>query len=185
MPGRPRKQRIRAPHERQFPNRVSRDGVEMTCHNCFEKGHNKKSCTKPIVIPSTKQPGKRGRPKKNMDESTSQVRQGCVGTDTNMDSMGVETGTNVDSVGVKTRTNMDSVGVESSAGNETIRSKSLGDFVSVRSEGTTTATRSRGELGFRVRRVTSEGTPAARKGRGGQTLGLRVRRGIGLRGKVA
>ncbi|GKA47802.1 hypothetical protein Tco_0740760 [Tanacetum coccineum] len=144
-----------------------------------------------------------------MDESTSQVRQGCVGTDANMDSMGVETGTNVDSVGVETRTNMDSVGVESSAGNETIRFTSLGNFVSVRSEGTTTATRSRGELGFRVRRVTSKGTPAARRGRGGQTpglgvrretsegtsaarkgrgdqtLGLRVRRGIGLRGGVA
>ncbi|GKF36588.1 pentatricopeptide repeat-containing protein, partial [Tanacetum coccineum] len=66
MPGRPRKQRIRAPHERQFPNRVYRVGVEMTCQNCFEKGYNKSSCTKPTVIPPTKQPAKRGRPKKNV-----------------------------------------------------------------------------------------------------------------------
>ncbi|GKE78249.1 hypothetical protein Tco_1544369, partial [Tanacetum coccineum] len=51
MPGRPRKHRIRAPHERQFPNRVSRAGVEMTCQNYFEKGHNKSSCSKAKVIP--------------------------------------------------------------------------------------------------------------------------------------
>nr|GFB51587.1 hypothetical protein [Tanacetum cinerariifolium] len=156
--------------------------------------HNKKSCTKPTVIPPTKRPGKRGRPKKNMDESTRQVRQGGDGIDANMDSVGVKTGPNVDSVGVETDTNVDSVGVEtginvdlvgvetgtnvgsvgaeSSAGNETDRSAGLGDFVSVRCEGTTTATRSRGGLGFRVRRVTSEGTLAVRRGKGGQTLGF-------------
>nr|GEU65466.1 hypothetical protein [Tanacetum cinerariifolium] len=132
-----------------------------------------------------------------------------VATGTNVGSMGVETGTNAGSIGVETGTNVDSVGVESSAGNETVRSVSLGDFVSVRSKDTTTATRSRGRLGFKVRRGTSEGTQAAIRGRGGQTLGLgvrrgtsgststgrrsrdgqtlwlRVRRGIGLRGGVA
>nr|GEW29667.1 pentatricopeptide repeat-containing protein [Tanacetum cinerariifolium] len=167
----------------------------------------------------------------NMDEPSSQVRQGGDATGTNMASVGVETGTNVGSVGVATGTNVgsmgvetgtntgsigveigtnvDSVGVESSVGNETVRSVSLGDFVSVRSKDTTTATRSRGGLGFKVRRGTSEGTQAAIRGRGGQTLGLgvrwgtsgststarrsrdgqtlwlRVRRGIGLRGGVS
>ncbi|GKF33655.1 hypothetical protein Tco_0106855 [Tanacetum coccineum] len=84
MPDMPRKERIRNPHERQFPNRVSRAGVEMTCQNCFENGHNRSSCSKAKVIP----PAKTGRPKKNvanvelggdatihMDESSSQVRQ--------------------------------------------------------------------------------------------------------------
>nr|GFA61439.1 pentatricopeptide repeat-containing protein [Tanacetum cinerariifolium] len=142
-------------------------------------GHNKKSSNKPIIIPPKKQPGKRGRPKKNvenvesrgdatfsMDESSSQAKQRGDATGTNMGLVGVETGTNVDSVGV-----------ESSAGNETVRSACLGDFVSVKYEGTTTATRLKGGLGFRVRRRTSEGTPAATRGRGGQTLRLRVRRG--------
>nr|GEY08948.1 pentatricopeptide repeat-containing protein [Tanacetum cinerariifolium] len=160
--------------------------------------HNKKSCTKPTVIPPTKRPGKRGRPKKNMDESTRQVRQGGDGIDanmdsvgvktgpnvdsvgvetgTNVDSVGVKTGTNVDLVGVKTGTNVDSVGAESSAGNETDRSTSLGDFVS-----------RKGWSDFRLgaRRETSVGTLAARRGMGDLTLGLRVRRGIRLRGVVA
>nr|GFA00906.1 hypothetical protein [Tanacetum cinerariifolium] len=97
----------------------------------------------------------------NMDESTSQVRQGGHGTKTNMESGGDETG------------------------NETVRrGSSLGDFVSVRSEGTSTetrsrgglATRSRGGLGLRVRRGSSEGTPTTTRSRCGQTLGLRVRK---------
>ncbi|GJX34269.1 hypothetical protein Tco_0245826 [Tanacetum coccineum] len=125
------------------------------------------------------QPAKRGRPKKNvenvqskgdaafnMDESSSQVRQGG------------EPGIDVDSVRVEPGINVGSVGVESSTDNETVRSKSLDDFVSVRSEGIRTATRGRGgqTLGLGVRRVTSEGTPAARIGWGSQTLGLGVKR---------
>nr|GEX29470.1 hypothetical protein [Tanacetum cinerariifolium] len=126
-----------------------------------------------------------------------------------MESMGVETGTNMDSVGVESGIIMDSVGVKSSAWNEIVRSASLDDFVSVRSEGTTTATIPMGRIGFRVRRGTSKGTKTARRGRGGstlwlgvrrgtsegtstarrsmgdQTLGLTVRRGIGFRGWVA
>ncbi|GJZ22978.1 pentatricopeptide repeat-containing protein [Tanacetum coccineum] len=91
MPGKPRKHRIRAPHERQFPNRVSKAG------------------------------------------------------------------------GVATGINVASMDVESSACNDTARSASLGDFVSVRCEGTTTATTSRGGLGVR-------------RGRGDKILGLGVRR---------
>ncbi|GJS56551.1 hypothetical protein Tco_0629913 [Tanacetum coccineum] len=158
-----------------------------------------------------KQPAKSGRPKKNvgnvesggdatinMDESSSQVRQGGVATGSFFDhlahgikilrtgpgSVGVQADTNVGSGGVDPGTNMGSVGVERSEGNDTVRSASLGNFVSVRCEGTTTATTSRGGLGvrrgrggqtvgLRVRRVTSEGTPAARIGRGGHTLGVR------------
>nr|GEV45384.1 putative ribonuclease H-like domain-containing protein [Tanacetum cinerariifolium] len=71
------------------------------------------------VISPTKQPAKRGRPKKNVetvglggdttfniDESSSQVRQGGDATGINMESMGVETGTKVESVGVETGTNV-------------------------------------------------------------------------------
>ncbi|GKE38911.1 hypothetical protein Tco_1462316, partial [Tanacetum coccineum] len=200
MPDMPRKERIRNPHERQFQNRVSRAGVEMTCQNCFEKGHNKKSCTKPTIIPPTKQPGKRGRPKKNvanmesggcatihMDDSSSQVRQGGVATGINVGLEGVEADTNVgDGPGI----NVGSGGVENSAANDTVRCDSLGDFVSVRSEGTTIRTASRGGLG--VRRVRGRlvvgrgrgglgvsrerGGVGVSRGRGGQTVGLRVRR---------
>nr|GEV95420.1 pentatricopeptide repeat-containing protein [Tanacetum cinerariifolium] len=62
----------------------------------------------------------------------SQVRQGSVATSIN-----------VASVGVKADTNVASMDVESSACNDTVRSASLGDFVSVRCEGTITATTSR------------------------------------------
>ncbi|GJU72314.1 pentatricopeptide repeat-containing protein [Tanacetum coccineum] len=183
MPDRPRKQRIRALHERKFPNRVSRADVEMTCQNCFEKGHNTASCTKPTVILPKKQPTNRGRPKKNVENVESggdaTFNMGLVGvkTGTNVGSVGDKTGINVGSVGDETSKNVGSVGVESSAGNEIVRSASLGDFVSVNSEGTTTTTRSRGRLGFEVRRGTSEDTPAAIREGGGQTLGLGVRRG--------
>nr|GEW27084.1 putative reverse transcriptase domain-containing protein [Tanacetum cinerariifolium] len=123
MPGRPRKQRIRAPYERQFLNRVSKAGVEMTCQNCFEKGHNKSFCTKPTIIPPKRQLAKRVKPKKNV--------------------------TNVESVVVEADTNVASMDVESRACNDTVRSASLSDFVSVICEGTKTATTSRGGLGVR------------------------------------
>ncbi|GJT23606.1 pentatricopeptide repeat-containing protein [Tanacetum coccineum] len=175
MLGKPRKHRIRAHHERQFPNRVSRAGVEMTCQNCFENGHNRSSCSKAKVIP----PAKTGRPKKNvanvelggdatihMDESSSQVRQEGVATDNNVGSGGVATDNNVGG----------------------IRSANLCDFVTVRCDGAT-----RANVGLGVRKVTSDGSPVARRsgstssargrgrgrgrgkgrGRGGQTLGVR------------
>nr|GEX41898.1 hypothetical protein [Tanacetum cinerariifolium] len=121
IPGMPRKQRIRALHERKFPNRVSRAGVEMTCHNSFEKRHNKSSYTKPTIIPPTKQPGEKGRPKKNvenmesggdatnnMDESTSQVRHEGNGTGAIVKSGGDATGINMESGVDATDTNMKS-----------------------------------------------------------------------------
>nr|GEY18326.1 hypothetical protein [Tanacetum cinerariifolium] len=55
------------------------------------------------------------------------------------------------------------------------------------SDGTRAARRGRGgiTLGLGVRRGTSEGTSIARRSRGGQTLGLKVRRGIRFREGVA
>ncbi|GJS93254.1 pentatricopeptide repeat-containing protein [Tanacetum coccineum] len=192
MSDRPMKHRIRAPHERQYPNRVSRAGVEMTCQNCFKKGHNKSSCTKPKVIPPKKQPPLRGRPKKNeanvesgghatidMDESMG------VEADTSMCTVEVEDGTNLSSKGrgVDPTINvalMDGVSIEC---NERVRCANFVDFVSVRCKGSTSATPSRGRVvfnkgratsvGLGVRRVTSEGTPVARTGSVGQTVGVR------------
>ncbi|GKE50608.1 60S ribosomal protein L34, partial [Tanacetum coccineum] len=42
MPGRPRKLRIK--HVTERVNVITRSGRMMTCHNCWEKGHNRKSC---------------------------------------------------------------------------------------------------------------------------------------------
>ncbi|GER47364.1 mutator-like transposase [Striga asiatica] len=42
----------------------------MTCQRCFQKGHNKKSCTNPQVEKPPKNP--RGRPKKNPGQQSTQ-----------------------------------------------------------------------------------------------------------------
>nr|GEX59711.1 pentatricopeptide repeat-containing protein [Tanacetum cinerariifolium] len=60
MPGRPRKKRIRAPHENKNNNRVSKARVQMTCQNCFQNGHNKKSCLNAKVVKESKPPCKIG-----------------------------------------------------------------------------------------------------------------------------
>ncbi|GJW21266.1 pentatricopeptide repeat-containing protein [Tanacetum coccineum] len=65
MPGRPRKKRIRASHETKYPNKISRSGVQMTCSNCFQKGHNKSGCKNQTVLLPLKPPAKKGRPRKN------------------------------------------------------------------------------------------------------------------------
>lgn len=65
MPGRPRKQRIRAAHERKNPSKVSKSGVVMTCSNCQQKGHNRLSCSNDTVLIPPKPPARRGRPRKN------------------------------------------------------------------------------------------------------------------------
>ncbi|GJY33860.1 pentatricopeptide repeat-containing protein [Tanacetum coccineum] len=150
MPGRPRKQRIRAPHEKQFPNRVSRAGVEMTCQNYFEKGHNKSSCTKPTVIPPTKQPAKRGRPKKNVVT----VEDGGDYT-FDMGSAGVEAETNVGARGAEGEPSVTTTMGEGELSVTTARgtSSNLAEFVSVRCEGATSVTTARGRGG--VRRGTS------------------------------
>nr|GEV72446.1 60S ribosomal protein L34 [Tanacetum cinerariifolium] len=44
MPGRPRKLRIK--HVTEMVNVITRSGRMMICHNCWEKGHNKKGCNK-------------------------------------------------------------------------------------------------------------------------------------------
>ena len=64
MPGRPRKQRIRAAHERKNPSKVSKAGGVMTCSNCQQKGHNRLTCTNATVLIPPKPPVRRGRPRK-------------------------------------------------------------------------------------------------------------------------
>ncbi|GJV90054.1 hypothetical protein Tco_1533992 [Tanacetum coccineum] len=174
----PRKQRIRAPHERQFPNRVSRAGVEMTCKNCFEKGHNKSSCINPTVIPPTKQPAKSGRPKKNVVT----VEDGGDYT-FDIGSAGVEAETNMGARGAEGEPNIGLMVVEDGIpGDTTVTSANLGEFVSVRCEGATSVTTARGRVGVKrgkggtticlgVRMEISKGTLAVRTWRGG------VRRG--------
>ncbi|GJR22268.1 hypothetical protein Tco_0970795 [Tanacetum coccineum] len=64
MPGRPRKKRIKASHERGSSSRVSKIGLGMTCQNCYKIGLNKTSCKDAKVVKLKKQPLKKGRPKK-------------------------------------------------------------------------------------------------------------------------
>ncbi|GJW15284.1 pentatricopeptide repeat-containing protein, partial [Tanacetum coccineum] len=66
MPGRPKKKRIRASHESQSTTKISRSGLEMTCHNCWQKGHNKKGCKNDPIPKTPKVKGKVGRPKKTI-----------------------------------------------------------------------------------------------------------------------
>nr|GEV44262.1 hypothetical protein [Tanacetum cinerariifolium] len=54
--GRPMKKRIKASHENKNNNRVSKAGVQMTCQNCFQNGHNKKSCVNAKVVKAPKPP---------------------------------------------------------------------------------------------------------------------------------
>nr|GEW16300.1 pentatricopeptide repeat-containing protein [Tanacetum cinerariifolium] len=73
MPRRPRKKRIRAPHENKSTYKISRAGVEMTCHNCVEKGHSKKGCKKEPIPQTPKVPCKTGRPKKKVPIDTTSL----------------------------------------------------------------------------------------------------------------
>ncbi|XP_057791287.1 uncharacterized protein LOC131008423 [Salvia miltiorrhiza] len=43
MPGRPKKKRVRVPHEKD--GRMSKHGVVISCSNCKQQGHNKRKCT--------------------------------------------------------------------------------------------------------------------------------------------
>ncbi|KAH6781881.1 hypothetical protein C2S52_001303 [Perilla frutescens var. hirtella] len=43
-PGRPKKNRRRAPDEIQSSNKLSRSGIRMTCTKCGGLGHNKRTC---------------------------------------------------------------------------------------------------------------------------------------------
>ncbi|GKA11443.1 hypothetical protein Tco_0690989 [Tanacetum coccineum] len=73
MPGRPRKKRIRAPNENKSTYKISRAGVEMTFHNCVEKGHNKKGCKNEPIPQTPKVPSKAGRPKKKVPIDTTNL----------------------------------------------------------------------------------------------------------------
>lgn len=64
MPGRPRKKRVRASHERGSSSKVSKVGIDMTFQNCYKIGHNKTSCKDAKVVKLKKQPLKKERPKK-------------------------------------------------------------------------------------------------------------------------
>nr|GEZ50070.1 pentatricopeptide repeat-containing protein [Tanacetum cinerariifolium] len=71
MHGRPRKKRIRASHETKYPNKISRSEVQMTCSNCFQKGHNKSGYKNQTVLLPPEPPTKKGRPRKNLIPSES------------------------------------------------------------------------------------------------------------------
>ncbi|GJX36228.1 hypothetical protein Tco_0247785, partial [Tanacetum coccineum] len=63
MPGRPRMKRIRSVSEGGSSTRVSRVDGKANCSNCKEPGHNKASCTEPIVEQTPKPKGVVGRPR--------------------------------------------------------------------------------------------------------------------------
>ncbi|XP_057548298.1 uncharacterized protein LOC130826745 [Amaranthus tricolor] len=72
-PGRPRKNRIKDPHEDlKKPGKLSRHGVQMTCGICNTVGHNKRKCPENGKAVEQPPPLKRsrGRPKKIVDVAT-------------------------------------------------------------------------------------------------------------------
>ncbi|GJV47685.1 pentatricopeptide repeat-containing protein [Tanacetum coccineum] len=73
MLGRPKKKKIRASHESQSNIKISRSGLEMTCHNCWQKGHNKKGCKNESIPKTPKVKWKVGRPKKTIPTKNTNV----------------------------------------------------------------------------------------------------------------
>lgn len=76
-PGRPRKNRIKDPHEDpKKPGSLTRHGMEMTCSICGIKGHNKRRChnRSNSEAPSQQPPAKRGRGRPRKEIGTSQPR---------------------------------------------------------------------------------------------------------------
>nr|XP_043637944.1 uncharacterized protein LOC122608941 [Erigeron canadensis] len=72
MPGRPKKQRIKAVHEpRVSHNRVTRHGAIMTCSKCWQQGHNMRGCKNGAVPRPAhiKKPRKKKTTKVGQDES--------------------------------------------------------------------------------------------------------------------
>ncbi|GJW98956.1 pentatricopeptide repeat-containing protein [Tanacetum coccineum] len=60
-----------ASHEPKFSTtKISRAGAIMTCHNCWEKGHNKSTCKKDLIPVVSKEKGNPGRPKKQQNMET-------------------------------------------------------------------------------------------------------------------
>ncbi|XP_047983687.1 uncharacterized protein LOC125224347 [Salvia hispanica] len=71
MPGRPKKVRRRDPYEKEpeRPNKL-RKTCQMTCQNCFQEGHNSRTCKNDTVHLPPKPKGKKGRPRKAPLQST-------------------------------------------------------------------------------------------------------------------
>jgi hypothetical protein len=46
MPGRPKKERKREPHEKPKPAKISRVGTVIRCRKCKQIGHNRSTCDK-------------------------------------------------------------------------------------------------------------------------------------------
>nr|GEV08016.1 60S ribosomal protein L34 [Tanacetum cinerariifolium] len=65
MPGRTRKLRIK--HVTKRVNVITKSGRMMTCHNCWEKGHNKKGCKKEKQPKPTVEKRAPGRKKADSD----------------------------------------------------------------------------------------------------------------------
>ncbi|KAL2941560.1 hypothetical protein RDABS01_029910 [Bienertia sinuspersici] len=76
-PGRPRKNRVKDPHENpKKQGKLTRHGIEMTCSSCQRKGHNKRSCPNKgstSTLPPPQPKRKRGRPKSTGEASISTV----------------------------------------------------------------------------------------------------------------
>ncbi|KAL2903330.1 Chromodomain-helicase-DNA-binding protein 3 [Bienertia sinuspersici] len=76
-PGRPRKNRVKDPHENsKKQGKMTRHGIEMTGSSCQRKRHNKRSCPNKgsTSAPAPPQPNrKRGRPKSTREATISTV----------------------------------------------------------------------------------------------------------------
>ncbi|KAK1406735.1 hypothetical protein QVD17_38343 [Tagetes erecta] len=64
MPGRPKVKRNRDPSEKEKKNNKVKSGRKMTCQNCQESGHNKRSCNNEKRDPQPKEVKQKGRKKK-------------------------------------------------------------------------------------------------------------------------
>lgn len=78
LPGRPKKQRNKQGENVEKrtrkgkamvnpntnSNKLAKVGIIISCSNCQDLGHNKRTCPKPVATTQIKPPGKRGRPRK-------------------------------------------------------------------------------------------------------------------------
>ncbi|KAK1439423.1 hypothetical protein QVD17_05241 [Tagetes erecta] len=60
MPGRPKVKRNRDPSEKEKKNKKVKSGRKMTCQNCQESGHNKRSCNNEKRDPQPKEVKQKG-----------------------------------------------------------------------------------------------------------------------------
>ncbi|CAH9088450.1 unnamed protein product [Cuscuta europaea] len=72
-PGRPRKNRMKSPHENpKKPGKLTKHGVEMSCSVCKSKDHNKRKCPDKNKEAQPVQKKSRGRPKKAIQNAEAQ-----------------------------------------------------------------------------------------------------------------